>query len=220
VPDDGPDIRLGAFPGVLADLAPESAALVVADPPWGEESAWSDLAEFAVRVLRPNGVVLAYLGTRAAFRAIDLLAARLTPVRLAFLPGPGWRPWDRSVRCHVAGSFMAVMAKGEFDPPGESWTNMVERVEGEQDDDRRQHQYQRPLSNVEHYVEAFTRPGDLVVDPFLGSGTTAVACARLGRRIVGCDVDAACIATTRSRLAEVAPAPPDGAGTAGTAAAG
>ena len=194
------DLRLGSFPAILDDLADGSASLVVADPLWGDEGAWTELARFAVRVLRPGGTVLAYLGTRSAFRAIELLSAELTPVRLAYLAGPGWRAWDREVRCHVAGSFMAIMANGSFDPPGESWTNDVERDPGEDLDEHRLHPYQRPLSNVLHYVEAFTRPGELVIDPFLGSGTTAVACALLGRRLVGCDVDPGCIALTRDRL--------------------
>ena len=77
---------------------------------------------------------------------------------------------------------MVIMSKGNFDPPG-SWSNKVEGVV----QDQRWH-CQRPLANVKHYVEAFSRPGDLVVDPFMGSGTTAVACAQLSRSFVGCDI--------------------------------
>jgi len=43
---------------------------------------------------------------------------------------------------------------------------------------------------------------DLVIDPFLGSGTTAVACKRLNRRFVGCDEDEASVTTTLARLAQ------------------
>ena len=39
-------------------------------------------------------------------------------------------------------------------------------------------------------VSRLTKPGDLVCDPFLGAGSTAVAALKLGRRFVGCDVDA------------------------------
>lgn len=38
------------------------------------------------------------------------------------------------------------------------------------------------------FIRLFTKPGDLVLDPFLGSGTTAVAAAKLGRRYVGIDI--------------------------------
>jgi len=44
------------------------------------------------------------------------------------------------------------------------------------------------------------RSGDLVVDPFLGSGTTAVACLRIGRRFIGCDADPEAVLATNSRI--------------------
>ena len=50
-------------------------------------------------------------------------------------------------------------------------------------------------------VEYLTEPGDLVVDPFCGAGTTGVACTRLHRRFVGCDVDADSVAIARERIA-------------------
>ena len=49
-------------------------------------------------------------------------------------------------------------------------------------------------------VELFTDPGDLVLDPFAGSGTTGVACLRLGRRFIGIERDAKYAAVARERL--------------------
>ena len=46
--------------------------------------------------------------------------------------------------------------------------------------------------------------GDLVIDPCAGGFTTAIACYRLGRRFVGCDIDADNVAAGRMRLAEEA----------------
>jgi site-specific DNA-methyltransferase (adenine-specific) len=42
---------------------------------------------------------------------------------------------------------------------------------------------------MESLVRDFTDPGELVCDPFAGSGTTGVACLRLGRRFVGWEKD-------------------------------
>jgi site-specific DNA-methyltransferase (adenine-specific) len=47
---------------------------------------------------------------------------------------------------------------------------------------------QKPLSLIESFVSDFTRPGETILDPFLGSGTTGVAAARLGRKFVGCEL--------------------------------
>ena len=60
---------------------------------------------------------------------------------------------------------------------------------------------QKPLALVERIITACTRPGDLVADFFCGSGTTGVAAARLGRRFLLCDENAAAVRLARKRLA-------------------
>lgn len=47
---------------------------------------------------------------------------------------------------------------------------------------------QKPLRLVQSFVEDFTKPGEVVCDPFLGSGTTGVACVKSGREFVGIEV--------------------------------
>lgn len=62
-----------------------------------------------------------------------------------------------------------------------------------------EHPTRKPLSLMLELVELFTDPDDIVLDPFAGSGTTGVACLRLGRRFIGCELDPryAAIATER-----------------------
>jgi DNA modification methylase len=49
-----------------------------------------------------------------------------------------------------------------------------------------------------------SNPGDLVIDPFLGGGTTAIAALRTQRRFLGIDIDESMIETTRRRIQELA----------------
>ena len=49
-------------------------------------------------------------------------------------------------------------------------------------------------------IEYLTSPGDLVLDPFLGSGTTAVVCERLGRRWIGCEINSEYAAMAEKRI--------------------
>lgn len=59
---------------------------------------------------------------------------------------------------------------------------------------------QKPLGLLERIVRASSRPGDLVVDPMCGSGTTLLAAARLGRAFVGNDLGALAVSISTQRL--------------------
>ncbi|MDO8669950.1 MAG: DNA methyltransferase [Dehalococcoidia bacterium] len=68
------------------------------------------------------------------------------------------------------------------------------------DNDKRFHNWGQSESGMADLVERLTKPGQLVCDPFLGGGSTAVVSLALGRRFVGCDIDAACVTKTRQRV--------------------
>ncbi len=63
------------------------------------------------------------------------------------------------------------------------------------------HPAQKPLSLIKQLIAASSRPGDWVLDPFLGSGTTAAAAEQLGRRWMGIDTDEAYLEIVRQRIA-------------------
>lgn len=73
------------------------------------------------------------------------------------------------------------------------WTHGVERVE-------RHHPTPKPIELMLELVRLFTDKGDVVLDPYCGSGTTGVACLRLGRRFIGFELDPKHAATARARL--------------------
>jgi len=52
-----------------------------------------------------------------------------------------------------------------------------------------QHPTEKPVSLAEHFVGLHSQEGDVVLDPFMGSGTTGVAAVRLGRPFVGIEID-------------------------------
>ncbi|MCX6844617.1 MAG: site-specific DNA-methyltransferase [candidate division WOR-3 bacterium] len=51
------------------------------------------------------------------------------------------------------------------------------------------HPTQKPVALLRRMIECCSNPGDLILDPFMGSGSTGVACVETGRRFVGIDVD-------------------------------
>jgi site-specific DNA-methyltransferase (adenine-specific) len=62
------------------------------------------------------------------------------------------------------------------------------------------HATQKPEALIERLVLASSQPAQLVIDPFVGSGTTAVVAERLGRRWIAGDADARYIGVARARL--------------------
>jgi len=69
--------------------------------------------------------------------------------------------------------------------------------------EREDHPTQKPLKIVERMVLASSPRGGLVLDPFMGSGTTAVAALRHGRRFVGFELNRSYFATAKRRVASL-----------------
>jgi site-specific DNA-methyltransferase (adenine-specific) len=108
--------------------------------------------------------------------AKNFVQMRPTPMQWAFDPVvvwwvPGLRPWSAGTATrdfHVANTAPVI---------------------GQASSIERQHPCPRPIDQVEHVVEQWVRPEATVLDPFMGSGTTGVACVRLGRRFIGVEID-------------------------------
>jgi site-specific DNA-methyltransferase (adenine-specific) len=70
--------------------------------------------------------------------------------------------------------------------PKDLWS--VARIHAE-DPERENHPTQKPLEVIERIISASCPPGGVVLDPFMGSGTTAVACLNLKRNYIGFEVN-------------------------------
>jgi len=74
------------------------------------------------------------------------------------------------------------------------------------DSGKKAHPTQKPEALLHRVLLASTRPGDLVLDPFCGTGTTGAVARRLGRRFIGIERDPVYAALARERIAAVVPA--------------
>jgi DNA modification methylase len=64
----------------------------------------------------------------------------------------------------------------------------------------RNHSATFPVELPSWFIKLFTKPGDIVLDPFMGSGTTAVACIQLSRRYIGMEMNEEYVAISKERL--------------------
>ncbi|HEX4199468.1 MAG TPA: site-specific DNA-methyltransferase [Caulobacteraceae bacterium] len=79
-----------------------------------------------------------------------------------------------------------------------------ERIKGP--DGQKAHPTQKPEALLHRVILASSRPGDLIVDPFFGTGTTGAAAKRLGRRFIGVEREPNYVAVAKTRIAQVIPA--------------
>jgi len=90
----------------------------------------------------------------------------------------------------------AAAPSSTLDPLSSIWTVPAP---GPEEKTFGKHPTQKPVALIERCLLASTHEGDLVLDPFLGSGTTAIACIRLKRGCVGIELDEAHLALAARR---------------------
>lgn len=119
-------------------------------------------------------------------------------------------PWTRS-RGRVRAGGMTFHAKPELQggssPDGLRYPRSVVRFHGVNDtgSDRHGHGTQKPTDLMDWLIRTYSNPGDLVLDPTMGSGTTGVSAIANGRRFIGIEADATHFATSQRRINEVTP---------------
>jgi DNA modification methylase len=87
---------------------------------------------------------------------------------------------------------------GAFDDCNDVW--LQSRICGTFKEREAHSPNQLPLALIERIVKVASNPGELVLDPFLGTGTTAVACKKLDRHFIGCDVSEECVKKSKERV--------------------
>ena len=63
-----------------------------------------------------------------------------------------------------------------------------------------QHPTQKPVALFEHFIRLHSQEGDIVLDPFMGSGAAGVACKNTGRNFIGCEIDPGYYELAKKRL--------------------
>jgi site-specific DNA-methyltransferase (adenine-specific) len=91
-----------------------------------------------------------------------------------------------------------LLAKGSPSPPTQPLRDAIER----QYSGNRLHPTQKPLCLLRRLIESFSLAGDVVLDPFCGSGSTLLAARELDRRFLGIELDARYYTVGCDRLCE------------------
>lgn len=194
------DIELhhGDFRETLGYLAGTVDAIIT-DPPYPGEFVhlFADLGAMASLILKPGGLLIAMTGQTYLPHYLDLLRIGLNYRWTGCYQIPGQRNRNHGARVATGWKPLLIFQSDGGGAP----EFILDDVFSSDADDKAHHHWGQSESGMAAIVERCTKPGQLVVDPFLGGGTTAVVCRDLGRRFVGCDVDAGAVRTARERMA-------------------
>ena len=194
------EFRHGDFRDVLADLSGVDA--IITDPPYPREyiELFGDLSRIAADILAPNGVVAVMCGQSHFPAYVEQLSQHLDYRWCGTYLAPGQRTRMHQARVGTGWKPILLFQRRDAGTPTYIMDDVFASA-GTHEQDTRFHHWGQNESGFASIVERLTEPGQMVVDPFLGGGTTGIVCRDLGRRFVGCDTDAAAIHAARERVA-------------------
>ena len=206
---DGITIYHADCADVLPSIDPASVDLVLTDPPYGagiggpHKHKWTSGDSMHMIV---EGDDTSFDPTHLlAFGRCVLWGANFYTDKLPV--HPGWIAWDKVTRNGFNNHRIAEL---EF-----AWTNFVARpllfrhmwVGAYRDSERGPgtlHPTQKPVALMKWILDNWTQPGDLILDPYMGSGPVAQACHEMGRRYIGIEiVEEYCAITVERRLSQL-----------------
>lgn len=193
----------------MKKMADKSIDLIVTDPPYGigeaagknksrsklaiakdyGDSAWDDAipsAEYFAEMMRVSKNQIIFGGNYFLEHLYN---------------SPCWIVWDKDngendfADCELAWtSFKTAVRRIKY-----RWAGMLQ--EDMKNKDRRVHPTQKPLHVMRWIIEKYSEPSDVICDPFLGSGTTALAALQLGRQCIGIEKDEGYYKVASERIA-------------------
>ena len=214
----------------ISQMIDESVDLIIADPPYSSgarqtadiwrrnvmtradhwETEWfgTDNLSTAGFMFFIRGVFLSlFQKAKEGAHLYCFIDWRNYPLLIQTLESAGWRPlnlivWDKT--SFALGSdyrfqheLIALASKGSPNPFNMKDVPNVIRVKRPRPGI---HPTIKPIQLISTFVKMSSKEGDLVIDPFCGSGTTGEACAMLNRRFVGIDIDGKYVEMTKTRI--------------------
>lgn len=177
------DFRTG-----MERIPDESVQLIFTDPPYTRDyiPLYEDLARLAARKLEDGGSLLCYAGHYAIPEILQQMVKHL-------------QFWWLIADIHAGGS-TTVYKQGVFVKwkpilwfvKGGRWnveTYVYDAFAGNELPNKDYHPWAQTVACARYYIRWLTRPGDVVVDPFAGSGTTLIASHMEGRNSIGFEID-------------------------------
>lgn len=200
---------------VMRDLSAASVNAIVTDPPFKLSQEYGNGAD-ADNLLAVSGIwpVAREMWRVAAPGALCAMFydTRILPLALAAMRDAEWkylraltfyRRWGAAHNCHgwmSTSDFVLVFMKPGLKPSFHAQLKHDVYVKSGPEPESTGHPAQKPIEFVAHIVQHVTPPDGLVLDPYMGSGTTGIAAVTSRRRFIGIEREAEYMETAKRRI--------------------
>jgi hypothetical protein len=176
-------VKKGDFKKVLNDLYEIDA--IITDPPYPQEflDCFSELGKYASEHLKEDGFVAVYSGQYHLPEVIRRLSEHLTYVWTFCLYHIGKKQLVNGVNIMCGWKPVLIFSRGRKKMRFSAYDVLISEQR-----EKNNHEWQQSESGVKGLIEILTKPGELVVDPFAGSGTFIKVAQQLGRKAIGAEI--------------------------------
>jgi hypothetical protein len=177
------EIRKGDFKKVLADIYDIDA--IITDPPYPFEfiECFSELGKYAKEHLKKDGFIAVYSGQYHLPEVIKRLSEYLTYVWTFCLYHSGKKQLVNGVNIMCGWKPVLIFSNGKRKMRFSAYDVLISEQR-----EKASHKWQQSESGMYPLVEIFTKPGELIVDPFAGAGTFLKVAVDNGRRAIGAEI--------------------------------
>jgi len=202
IEDEDRFVLHGDFRETLAHLADGSVSLIFTDPPYDRDSIplYGDLAALAKRLLVDGGSLLCYVGHYAIPEVLPIMTGHLEYLWCCAVVHTGERARMNYFGIRVGWKPLLWLTKGSRNEADRQ--RFIDDVVISGGRDKEDHDWQQSEVEAVHFIEGLTRPGELVVDPFAGSGTTLAAAVRLKRQALGSEKNDSQVALANRKVTD------------------
>lgn len=183
----------------MKEIPDNSIDAVITDPPYPEEfiPLYEKSAQEAKRILKNGCFFVAYSGHEHLPQVIKGISNHLDWYWLFCLKHRG--NYQLIHYKKVLCSFKPIVCFSKGKPKTTEIKTDFIKGSGRA---KSNHIWEQSSDELFHLLEKFTKEGDTVLDPFMGSGTTGVACAKLNRNFIGIEIDEGYFKIAERRIGE------------------
>lgn len=193
-------LYLGDFREYAPNIPPQSVDLIFTDPPYKRDLAlpcFELLAMWSATLLKPHGSLLTIVPHFMIPDVALIMSTSGLKYRWQYIMDQEQGPHPRmAMGIEIIYKPIFHYVNGTF-PSGKGFLRDKAPIPSPE---KNLHEWQQAESWAEYYISKLTEPGDLVLDPFVGTGTVPVVAHRLYRRWIGIDKDKEMIDKAWNRL--------------------